>query len=350
MKHLIAILALCLALPAMAQQRMSAEEYIEKYKALAIADQREFGIPASVKMAQALLESDMGNSRLAVLGNNHFGIKCKSTWRGETITHDDDAKGECFRKYPTARDSWDDHARFLRESERYAPLFVLDPLDYKGWARTLKQCGYATNPRYPELLISSIERYKLYELDTETYGVVRDTDVQPNRAGEASGLVEDVEYQRWLRNRNAAGQAPSGTEVNTASSRANVPHLNDSLIYGEAGRMVAGHTVFHNNGAEFVFAAKGDTYESLASMTGISKNAIRRYNDAPGSQPQEGDMVYLGSKGRRAHSGHVLHTVREGETLHRISQIYGVRVAALANINRIRIIHQLKAGDQVRLM
>ncbi len=147
-------------------QRISKEEYIEKYAPLAIDDMAKYGIPASIKMAQGLLESDSGNSRLAVIGNNHFGIKCKSDWRGETIAHDDDALQECFRQYASARESWDDHAQFLKNSERYAALFKLEPTDYKAWARGLKQAGYATNPKYPDLLIKIIEDNELWRLDS----------------------------------------------------------------------------------------------------------------------------------------------------------------------------------------
>ena len=147
------------------QQKLSREEYIRRYKGLAVEEMDIYGIPASIKMAQALLESDNGNGRLAREANNHFGIKCKSTWTGATISHDDDAAGECFRKYASVEDSYRDHSEFLDRSERYQDLFKLDPLDYKGWAYGLKQAGYATNPQYAELLIKIIEDNRLYLLD-----------------------------------------------------------------------------------------------------------------------------------------------------------------------------------------
>ena len=154
-----------LALSANGQDRLTREEYIQKYKSLAVEEMEVYGIPASITMAQALLESDNGNGRLAREGNNHFGIKCKSTWTGATISHDDDAKGECFRKYPSVEASFNDHSEFLDKSARYQDLFKLDPMDYKGWAYGLKQAGYATNPAYAELLIKIIEDNQLYHLD-----------------------------------------------------------------------------------------------------------------------------------------------------------------------------------------
>lgn len=139
-------------------------EYIDKYKSIAIEHQKKYGIPASITLAQGLLESNAGNSRLASKANNHFGIKCGNDWRGRKIRHNDDKKRECFRRYKRAKDSYEDHAKFLMR-KRYAPLFKLDITDYKGWARTLKSCGYATDPKYPEKLINIIEKYKLYKYD-----------------------------------------------------------------------------------------------------------------------------------------------------------------------------------------
>lgn len=164
MKFLLLSLALITATMASAQ-KTTREQYIERFAPLAVADMQKYGIPASIKMAQALLESDNGNSRLALIGNNHFGIKCKSTWTGDTLDHDDDAPGECFRRYASAEDSWDDHARFLSEGDRYNGLWELDPKDYAAWAHGLKAAGYATNPRYPEMLIEIIEDNLLWLLD-----------------------------------------------------------------------------------------------------------------------------------------------------------------------------------------
>lgn len=150
--------------------RNSVEEYIDMYKDLAIDNMREYKIPASIKMAQAILESGSGNGRLAREAHNHFGIKCKNTWTGKSVRHTDDAPDECFRMYDSTEDSFKDHSEFLAYRPYYKKLFTLDPSDYVGWAKGLKQAGYATDPKYAEKLISIIERYELYELDKEALG------------------------------------------------------------------------------------------------------------------------------------------------------------------------------------
>ncbi|MFM6976026.1 MAG: glucosaminidase domain-containing protein [Sphingobacteriaceae bacterium] len=146
-------------------KQFTAETYIERFKNIAIADMNANGIPASIKLAQGLLESGNGNSELAVQANNHFGIKCNIDWKGRTIYKDDDEKNECFRVYQTPEESYRDHTEFLKR-KRYAALFELNKNDYKGWAQGLKDAGYATNPKYPELLISLIERYQLNRFDS----------------------------------------------------------------------------------------------------------------------------------------------------------------------------------------
>lgn len=161
--HLISLAVIaCLTLSA---QEISEAylTYIDQYKTIVLQQQAEYGIPAAITMAQALLESSAGQSELATEANNHFGIKCTSDWRWETYSHDDDANGECFRKYYEAEDSFIDHSLFLKRT-RYASLFDLDVTDYQGWAHGLRKCGYATDPRYPEKLIRLIETYQLQDL------------------------------------------------------------------------------------------------------------------------------------------------------------------------------------------
>jgi len=167
MKKIILILTGIMAVGTVyAQQALDSNylAYIERYKYVVIAQEEEFKIPAAITMAQALLESSAGKSELATEANNHFGIKCTSDWKWETYQHDDDAKAECFRKYYAAEDSFIDHSLFLKNRSRYASLFTLDSTDYKGWAQGLRACGYATDPNYPEKLITLIERYDLQHL------------------------------------------------------------------------------------------------------------------------------------------------------------------------------------------
>jgi hypothetical protein len=166
MKKLILFLCLAVSLAAHAQKEKT-EAYIATYKELAIAEMMRTGVPAAITLAQGILESQWGESDLVKSSNNHFGIKCKPEWTGDRVYHDDDAKGECFRVYPTADQSYMDHSDFLKTRPHYAFLFKLDPTDYEGWAKGLKKAGYATNPAYPQKLMKLINDYSLqqYSLD-----------------------------------------------------------------------------------------------------------------------------------------------------------------------------------------
>lgn len=314
---------------ATAQDRITKEQYIDKYKQLAIDDMEVYGIPASIKMAQALLESDAGNSRLARQGNNHFGIKCKKNWTGETIHHDDDAPQECFRKYDSAEQSFHDHSEFLNNSPRYDALFDLDILDYKGWARGLKAAGYATNPKYPELLIKIIEDNKLYLLD------------------QGKSLVAEAPAATTEKTESPQEEISKTEEVVTtpvATPKVDV----DNYVLALFSR--GGYDIYLNNGCEFVIAAEGDNIQSLSESLRISVKRLRKFNDLTAEQGfEQGDMVYLRTKAKRSDNGRLLHTVQEGETLHSISQIYGIRLAKLASMNHMTIDGKVFAGQQLKL-
>ncbi len=312
-----------------AQDRLTREEYIQKYKNLAIEHMDIYGIPASIKMAQALFESDNGNSRLAREANNHFGIKCKSDWTGETIDHDDDAKGECFRKYSSVEESYKDHSEFLDKSERYQDLFKLDPMDYKGWAEGLKKAGYATNPMYAAQLIKIIEDNKLYLLD-------QGKDL-PNKSIFDIQVTEQQPVEET--------QPMSVTEKKPAD----VVDVDNYTISVEAsgGR----HAVYNNNGSKFVVASEGDNFGTIANEFGISIKKLMKYNDLPiGATLRKGDMVYIKPKNKRSENGKLIHIAKEGETMHYISQLYGIKLNNLYNINRRPKDSEVKEGQQIRLM
>lgn len=319
-------LTLVLTINAVAQDRTTKEQYIEQYKQLAIDDMEKYGIPASIKMAQALLESDAGNSRLARQGNNHFGIKCKKDWTGETIHHDDDAPQECFRKYPSAQESFHDHSEFLDRSPRYQGLFELDPLDYKAWAHGLKAAGYATNPKYPELLIKLIEDYKLYLLDK---GEVA-TEAAPAPTPEPVQTIVE--------------EPISAPELVNAVAQVDV----DNYVLALHNR--GGYDIYLNNGCEFVIAAEGDDINSLSQSLDISIKRLRKMNDLTlDGDFTGGEPVYINPKAKRSENGHLLHTVREGETLHSISQTYGIRLKKLAAMNHLTGDGRIFAGQQLKL-
>jgi hypothetical protein len=316
---LVSLLAAALGAGA---QGLTREQYIEKYKKLAIEARDAYGIPASITMAQALFESDNGNSRLATLANNHFGIKCKKEWTGGTISHDDDAKGECFRKYPTIEDSYRDHSVFLQSSPRYASLFKLKVTDYQGWAYGLKAAGYATNPQYAQRLITVIEDNKLYLLDDAPT-----TDAM--LAEEKAAANVPIQWGEWKQN---AGSV-------------------DVDNYVASMRSKGGYSVYMNNGSEFVLAGAGDTFETLAGKVGASAAALRRFNDLPKTaQPAEGDMVYIKRKARRAENGKLIHVAEQGDTMHSLSQKYGIRLQSLASMNHRSASGTLVPGQQLRLM
>lgn len=318
-KHtIITSVALLCCLALSGQDRITRAEYIEHYKKYAIEDMEVYGIPASIKMAQALLESDDGNSVLARRANNHFGIKCKKDWTGETMRYDDDAPQECFRKYATAEDSYKDHAEFLDKSPRYQSLFELAQTDYKGWAYGLKAAGYATNPKYPELLIKIIEDNRLYLLD------------------EGKDLTDVT-------------ATPADSTTAKADTVATVESV-DVDNYVLALYSKGGYNIYLNNGCEFVVANPGDSIENMAKSLSIPSNRLRRMNDLSKSDKiGDGDMVYIKTKNRRSINGHLLHTVKAGETLHGISQRYGIRCRSLATLNHTTPESAIFEGQQLKL-
>ncbi len=284
--------------------------YVTRYKDIAVRKMQEYGIPASITLAQGILESANGNSELARMANNHFGIKCHRDWEGETYTKDDDARNECFRKYPSASQSFEDHSVFLRTRARYAFLFDLEPSDYKAWAHGLKKAGYATNPKYPELLIRIIEENMLYEYDGEVRHVSHEY---------PSGRLDTLPAQY----RRADGEI---------------------IPFGKA----VGRKILINNGIKCIVAMKGDSPESIARETGSMPWQIRRYNDlGRGERIREGQMVYLQPKKRKAASAY--HTVREQETMQDIAQHYGMKIKHLYRKNRMVTGSQPAVGQKLWL-
>jgi len=288
-------------------QKITAEKYINTWKDLAIAEMKRSGIPASITLAQGLLESDNGNSRLAVIANNHFGIKCHG-WEGELIYHDDDHKGECFRQYQNARESYLDHTDFLMSRSRYAFLFEYKSTDYKNWAKGLQKAGYATDPKYPQKLINLIEKYGLHHYD----------------AG--------VKAERIT-------PSPKNTAPKPASGWDDFASFN-----------IERHPVKTNNRTDYIIAKDGDTYTSLSKELDMMPWQLPKYNEARSTDElREGQIIYLQPKRRKAERGYETHTVREGETMYFISQKYAVKVSRLYALNRMEEGTRPKAGDVLNL-
>jgi LysM repeat protein len=297
------------------QRRFTREEYIETYRDIAIEEMRTNGIPASIKLAQGILESGFGNSTLAVQANNHFGIKCNG-WTGRTILQDDDAKNECFRAYNDPIESFRDHSQFLRTRPWYAPLFELDPTDYKAWAHGLRRAGYATNPRYAQLLIRVIEENNLTQYDKMAMNMLAELPASPN-----------------LR---AAGSRPA-RPARTQTVEDFAP------ISFEAVRVVQ-----TNNRIKYIVARQGDTPERLAEELSMRSWQIERYNELEeGRQIKPGQIVYLQPK--RKQGTKPVHIAQPGETMYDIAQLHGIRLDQLLSRNNMQQWQQPQPGQKILL-
>jgi LysM repeat protein len=271
----------CFAQPA--ERKMTPEKYIDNYKDEAIKEMLMYNIPASITLAQGMLESGNGNSDLAVYANNHFGIKCHAGWTGPSYIKDDDAKDECFRKYPSVLDSYTDHSEFLRGRARYASLFELKRNDYKGWAEGLKAAGYATDPKYTKRLLEIIETYKLYEYDK----------------------IEGV---------------PNIT------SRIEKPSVPDKF---ETREILRFHLI------KYIIVKPGDSFYKIAHDTDKDLWQLYKFNDLePDATLIAGQKLYLQPKRNRAKEP--FHTVKVGETMRSISQLHGIKLKKLYKKNHLK--------------
>lgn len=290
----ISLLLLCTLLTVVASAKentkMTREEYIKTYAPLAVEQMACFGIPASITLAQGLLESSNGNSELAVKANNHFGIKCSNSWTGEGYRHDDDAPQECFRVYNSVLESYIDHSLILMERKWYQPLFELDMKDYKAWAHGLKKAGYATNPKYADLLIEIIEKYDLHKYDNALLAGYQPLEVvveQP--AEEITPAEEGAPATEGTANEQpeAAKESPTEevvaeqkpAEEKPAANHQNTPQRVDVDSYTIAIQRIGNHSILSQDGRKYIVAREGDSLESLADLLGISERSIRRYNE-----------------------------------------------------------------------
>jgi len=281
---------------------------------LAIQEMNEYHIPASITMAQACLESGDGNSILAREGNNHFGIKCNSSWSGPHILQDDESRNECFRKYSSAIDSYIDHSKFLTGGMRYQFLFDYDIKDYKKWAYGLKKAGYATDPQYPERLLKIIAEFQLEKLDAYYNSTTRY--VRPESLGIGS------------RSKIKGKSGIDGFSIDPYQIR----------------------NVEKRNGAKAFFAKEGDTYEQIATEFSLKEWEIYKYNDVEqGVKPEAGSIVYLQGKRGRAPQGNDFHIIKEGESLWSVAQWYGIRMKAVYRLNRMNPGEEPKVGQQISL-
>ncbi|HMO62190.1 MAG TPA: LysM peptidoglycan-binding domain-containing protein [Ferruginibacter sp.] len=297
-----------------AQERLTPEQYIDKYKDIAIREMKRMGVPAAIKLAQGLLETEFGNSPLVKKSNNHFGIKCKSSWSGGGVSHDDDAPGECFRTYTNAEDSYRDHSNYLRGNDRYAFLFELDPADYKAWARGLKKAGYATNPKYPEILIRNIEMYNLQQYSLAALNEVPKFEKNKYK----DDKEEKFEY--------------SATEPAAETLYTPVITENTTAI----------------NGAKCMYAKAGTSLLAIATHYNIQLSRLLDYNDLTNDGLLKKDQViYLERKAKKGEQPY--YQVQPGETLHDVAQKAGVQLEALEEYNRFSKGVKLQPGAKILL-
>lgn len=280
--------------------QQSRVDYIVKYQELAIKEMNRSGIPASITMAQACLESRDGLSELTQSSNNHFGIKCRADWMGEKVFSDDDAKNECFRKYNNAEESFTDHTDFLIQNPRYRFLFDLGSTNYKEWATGLKTAGYATDRNYDNKLVEIIENFELHKLDR-------------NIPVDQLALLEKVKVKR---------NSNFGT---------------GGLVF-DAWKI---HEVVLRNNLKSIIAREGDTFGLIAQEFGLQEWELRKFNDQPADyEPQTNEVVYIQNKKFRTSKSKVFHTAEEDDNMHYISQLYGIRLKPLLFRN------QMKSGDK----
>ena len=299
---------------------LPAEEYINRYKDIAVSEMKRTGIPASITLAQGMVESDFGRSRLALEANNHFGIKCHDGWTGPTIRHNDDRRNECFRKYRVPEESFYDHSDFLKSVSRYSLLFDNDPDDYKGWARGLKKTGYATNPDYANMLIRKIEENNLWYFDRG----YKSTSLPPQTTVPVAESVDDQ---------------------NLNNMEEPVTHINGNIaVPARVPR------VMENNRIQYIIVKDGDTKEKLEKEFQLLKWELSKYNELSSDLPLvPGQMLYLQPKREKSEPGKENYITVEGDTMYLISQRYGVKLKYLYEMNRMEEGTEPEAGKKIWL-
>ncbi len=294
-------------------------EYIASYKDIAISEMKRTGVPASITLAQGMIESDNGRSRLAIEANNHFGIKCHNDWSGPVIYHHDDKRNDCFRKYKRAEDSFYDHSDFLRSGSRYGFLFDINPSDYKSWARGLKKAGYATNPDYANMLIRKIEEENLTIYDR--------VNNQPSMQQQKKLVARDtIAAKDTIAVKYAVAVQDPG--------RKSVPVTTVNENLRVAARVPR---ILENNGIRYIVVKDGDTREKLEDEFQLLRWELSRYNELKGDfSIVPGQILYLQPKREKAEPGKEYYNTVEGDTMYGLSQRYGIKLKSLYKMNRMQ--------------
>ena len=323
MKKLLTIVVILFGGIIAGAQNLTPAQYIEQYKDLAIREMKRMGVPAAITLAQGLLETESGNSVLVKKSNNHFGIKCKNNWSGNGVSHDDDELGECFRTYKTAEESYRDHSNFLRGSDRYAFLFKLDAADYKAWAYGLRKAGYATNPKYPAILIKSIEQYNLQQYSEAALGEVPKF--------ESDKFESDKEVPFVFVEDNAPGNIVLPVKQEETAT----------------GSDISEHTVSVNN-VKCIFAKKGTPLLAIATRNDIQLSKLLQYNDLEQDGLLDRDqLIFLEKKSTKGWTES--YVLKQGERLQDVAQKNGMQLQYLLDYNQLDKYAVVEAGTKLYL-
>ena len=373
MKKLLCLLSMAgLGLFSHAQDWKTDDQYIQNFAKYAVEEMELYKIPASIKLAQGILETGGGQSRLAREGKNHFGIKCKENWTGKTMKHTDDAPNECFRVYDDPRESYRDHSLFLTTRKYYVGLFKLDIKDYKGWAYGLKKAGYATNPKYAQILINRIEKYRLHEFDNikshevsaklkELYPEYKseNQEIRNQESVKEKSTKEEVRTEPVLREekvKEPVVQKPETkqeTEISKPEIESGKKKEPDLHKY-EEGRLTE-EAVLHslnernhpNSNLKYVVLGGDISLSALAKKYNLRVSDLKDYNDLKTSDLKKNQIVFLEPK--KSYGSQETHTVRKGEKMYDISQKYGIKLKHLYLKNRKEETQEPKEGQVLYL-
>ena len=342
MKKILPFVVLLVIAKFPAQTWSTEEQYVQKFAPYAVEEMEKYKIPASITLAQGLLETGGGQSRLAQQGNNHFGIKCKEDWTGRTMSHTDDAPNECFRVYDDPKDSYEDHSKFLAYRKYYVNLFKLDPKDYKAWAHGLKKAGYATNPRYAYILIDKIEKHRLYEYDNtnskevlytilKQYPELRNDKIFMARLDQSKVEKKPVTIKVPYKQTSYAKQQQTVEQIKSSQEL-----LNTILVKNHP-----------NGGRKFLIVPADTDVTFISRKFGVSERRIMKWNELSGSDLKKNDIIFLESK---ASSGNVAtYKTEVGDNMHSISQKFAIKLNKLYKRNRMSYGEQPRVGQIIYL-
>jgi LysM repeat protein len=299
-------------------QKISKEQYIQTYKDFAIREMKRMGVPAAITLAQGILETESGNSDLVKKSNNHFGIKCKSSWTAGGVSHDDDAIGECFRTYKDAEGSYRDHSNYLRGNQRYGFLFKLDPKDYKAWAYGLKKAGYATNPRYPDMLIKHIEENNLHQ-----YTMLAVNDIPFFDASKYQSDPEEKAFAEIVKGKGSSTIQPINVAY-TVKEKIDI------------------------NGSKAIYETQGRSLLAIATENNINLNKLLEYNDLENDGLLQADQyIFLEKKSKEGNKD--FYIVQNNESIYDVAQKNGIRLQSIYEYNNLKADKKIYAGSKLKL-